>query len=84
LPQFLIAYDEHKPDYDYAELYRKLEAARAKHIQQSIWVMSSPQTAQKLFDALQPCLPEGTKLLVVEITADAVSVGDLESWIDIF
>jgi CRISPR/Cas system-associated endoribonuclease Cas2 len=84
LSQFLIAYDERKPNYDYAELYRKLEAGGAKHIQESVWAMSSPQTAQKLFNAIQPCLPEGAKLLVVEITADAVSIGDLEQWSDIF
>ena len=84
MPQFLIAYDEHKPDYDYTELHEKLRTIGAKHVQESVWAVERPQTSDKLFNTIRPCLPEGAALLVVEIGPDATSVGDLESWKDIF
>ena len=49
---FIISYDLRKPDHDYQPLYDALAKINAKHIQDSVWAMSTTSSAAVVFDYL--------------------------------
>ena len=69
MSRYVISYDLRKPRYteaDYDELYTELDDLGAKHIQDSVWAVSTELTAEQIFDALwQHMHQDNDRLLVV-------------------
>jgi hypothetical protein len=71
MSRFVISYDLRKPRYteaDYDELYTELDSLGAKHIQDSVWAVSSDLSAEKIFDALWQHMHQANDRLLVAST----------------
>lgn len=67
---FIISYDLRKPDFDYKPLYAALDTIKAKHIQDSVWGVSTTSAAAVVFDYLwQHMHNEKDRLFVVPFDA---------------
>jgi hypothetical protein len=67
MPRYVISYDLRKPNYtesDYENLWAELDALGAKHIQDSVWGLSSGSSANDIFDALRQHMHPKDRLLV--------------------
>jgi len=79
MPRFVITYDLRKPDQkedDYKKLYDELDSLKAKHIQDSVWAVTSTSNADTIFKALRAHMdPARDRLLVVATTEDYKCTG---------
>lgn len=63
---FLISYDLRKPDYNYEPLYEALAKIKAKHVQDSVWGVSTTSSAKVVAEYLwQHMHNERDRLFVV-------------------
>lgn len=65
--RYVISYDLRKPDYteeDYEDLWNELRTIGAKHIQDSVWAITSELNAKQIFDALRQHMHKSDRLLV--------------------
>ncbi len=69
---FIVSYDLHKSGQNYECLKRKLESyAKHWHMQGSVWIISSDQTAAQVRDYLNPCLDSNDNLFVGKLSGAA-------------
>lgn len=70
MARLLISYDLRKPDFDYQPLYDELGLMGAKHIQDSVWAVSTEEDPGDVYGRLWPCMHgERDRLLVANIGA---------------
>lgn len=73
MPRFVISYDLRKPRYtesDYQELYDELDTLGAKHIQDSVWAVTTDSSASDIYDALWQHMHQANDRLLVAATTD--------------
>ncbi len=76
---YIVAYDLHKQGQNYACLIKKLEGYGTHfHMQQSVWIIETEQSAVQVRDHLKPCLDSNDKLFVGRMSAAAWSGFTLE------
>jgi response regulator RpfG family c-di-GMP phosphodiesterase len=71
MSRHVICYDLRKPNYtesDYEELYTELHDLGAKHIQDSVWAVTSELTSEQIFDALWQHMHQPKDRLLVAST----------------
>lgn len=73
---YIVTYDLHKQGQNYDCIIKKLEAYGTYwHMQQSVWIISTSQTAAQVRDNLQVCLDQNDKLFVGRLSGEAAWVG---------
>ena len=82
---FIVAYDLHEPGQSYDCIIAKLTAYPTHwHMQQSVWIIVTTQTAMQILDNLKTCLDANDKLFVGELGKDAAWIGysnDVTTWL---
>ena len=65
---FLISYDLKKPGRNYDDLYKKIKSfGKWYHCLESVWIIKTSSTLQKVSDELVNQIDDNDRLLVVEI-----------------
>ena len=86
MAKFVITYDLRKPNYteaDYEELYDALDSLGAKHIQDSVWAVSSDDDSEAIFDLLwQHMHQPKDRLLVAKTTGDFKNINGITRFKD--
>lgn len=73
---FIVTYDLMKQGQNYACITKKLEAYPTHwHLQGSVWIIQTNETAAQIRNALQPCLDQNDKLLVARLEGEAAWYG---------
>jgi CRISPR/Cas system-associated endoribonuclease Cas2 len=73
---YIVTYDLYKQGQNYTCLTEKLEAYGTHwHMQQSVWIISTNETAAQIRDKLSPCLDSNDKLFVGKLSGEAAWVG---------
>lgn len=82
---FIIAYDLHKVGQNYTCITQKLEAYPTHwHMQGSVWIIETNQSAVQIRDNLSRCLDSNDKLMVARLAGEAAWTGysdDVNRWI---
>lgn len=85
MPSYVVAYDLHKQGQNYDCIIKKLEGYPTHwHMQQSVWVIVTSQSAVQIRDNLQPCLDANDKLFVGQLSGQAAWVGynqNISDWL---
>lgn len=69
---YIVSYDLIKQGQNYECIIKKLEAySNHWHMQQSVWIVVSDQTATQIRDSLKKCLDSNDKLFVGKLSAAA-------------
>jgi len=69
---YIVTYDLHKQGQNYDCIIGKLKAYPTHwHMQQSVWVVVTNQTAVQIRDNLKTCLDSNDKLFVGKLSAGA-------------
>lgn len=73
---YIIAYDLDKPNQQYDCLKKKLEAyPHHWRFQQSVWLITSSNSAAQVRDNLSSCLDSGDKIFVAKLDGEAAWMG---------
>ena len=73
---YIVSYDLHKVGQNYNCLNEKLNAyAKHWHIQGSVWLIETSESAAVLRDKLKTCLDSNDKLLVARLSGEAAWSG---------
>lgn len=73
---YIVAYDLHQPGQKYDCLREKLEAYGTYwHMQGSVWIIATAQSAAQVRDNLSTCLDSNDKLFVAALTGEAAWKG---------
>lgn len=73
---YIVAYDLHAEGQNYTCLRNKLEAYGTHwHMQGSVWIVVTNQTAVQIRDNLNPCLDSNDKLFVGRLSGEAAWFG---------
>ena len=82
---YIVTYDLHKQGQNYDCLHEKLEAYPTHwHMQQSVWIIATNQTAVQIRDSLGECLDQNDKLFVGKLSGEAAWRGyskDVTNWL---
>ncbi len=82
---YIIAYDLHQAGQNYSCLTKKLEAYGTHwHMQGSVWIIGTNQSATQIRDNLSPCLDANDKLFVSRLSGEAAWYGygdDISQWL---
>ena len=80
-----ICYDLQAPGQKYDRLIEKIKSYGIWcHLQQSVWVVSTTQSAKEIRDNLATCLDSNDKLFVARLSGEAAWIGYSEeqsSWL---
>lgn len=69
---YIVTYDLHKQGQNYACLIKKLEGYGTHfHMQQSVWIIETGQSAVQIRDHLNSCLDSNDKLFVGQLSGAA-------------
>jgi hypothetical protein len=85
MPRYVISYDLRKPNYterDYDELYTELNDLGAKHIQDSVWAVSTELSSEQIFDALWQHMHQARDRLLVAETAGFKNINGITKFKD--
>lgn len=82
---YVVTYDLHQAGQNYDCLIAKLKTYPVFwHIQQSVWIIRTSESASQVRDKLSSCLDSNDKLVVARLSGDAAwtgySMGD-SSWL---
>lgn len=70
--KFLVTYDLHKPNYEYASLEATLLAfPQSRRVLGSVWILQSGLSAKEINDRLLAAIGPGASVLVVGLTGEA-------------
>ncbi len=73
---YIVTYDLLQSGQNYKCLHGKLEAYPTHwHMQQSVWLIETSQTAAQVRDNLLSCLDSNDKLLVAKLSGEAAWSG---------
>lgn len=73
---YIVSYDLHKQGQNYDCIIQKLKAYGTHwHVQGSVWIICTDQTAAQVRDNLSPCLDTNDKLLVAKLSGEAAWYG---------
>lgn len=73
MSSYIVTYDLLKQGQNYDCLIKKLNAYPTHwHMQQSVWIISTTQTAKQIYDNLAPCLDGNDKIFVGRLAGEAV------------
>ena len=73
---FIVTYDLHRAGQNYQCLTDKLESYPTHwHVQQSVWIIATNQSAADIRDSLNGCLDNNDKLIVARLSGEAAWVG---------
>lgn len=77
MANYLIGYDLDKPDQNYKELFKAIEAIGGSywHCLDSTWIVKSNLTAIQLCNSLSKHIGSSDKLLVAALSKDAAWIG---------
>ena len=82
---FVVSYDLQKLGQNYDCIIKKLEAyGTHRHMQQSVWIIQTNQTAVQIRDNLKPCLDQNDKLFVGKLSGEAAWWGygqNIDNWL---
>lgn len=82
---YIVTYDLHSHGQNYDCLFKKLKSyPRWCHMQGSVWVVTSNNTAAQVRDHLSPCLDKNDKLFVGKLSGEAAWVGyptEVSNWL---
>lgn len=72
MPAYIVAYDLYQEGQNYNCLTKKLEAYPTHwHMQRSVWIIVTDQTAMQIHDNLAICIDGNDKLFVGKLDRDA-------------
>lgn len=73
---YIVSYDLHQQGQNYTCLIEKLKGYGTHwHMQQSVWIVVTNQTAVQIRDNLSPCLDSNDKLFVGKLSGEAAWKG---------
>src|SRR3546814_6397319 len=73
---YIVTYDLHTEGQNYNCLYEKLEAYGTRwHMQRSVWIIRTDQSAVQVRDNLKACLDANDKLFVGQLSGEAAWSG---------
>lgn len=85
MPAYIVVYDLHTPGQNYECLTEKIEAyGYYWHVQRSVWIIVTRDSAEAIRDNLKQCLDRNDKLLVARLSGEAAWSGykdDDGSWL---
>lgn len=85
---YIVAYDLHEEGQNYNCLHKKLKAYPTHwHMQGSVWIVSTDETAKQIRDHLKPCLDKNDDLFVGKLSGEAAwsgYSGDVSEWLKKF
>ena len=80
MASYVVTHDLHKEGQNYDCLTKKLKKYGTYfHIQGSVWIISSSDSAGQIRDNLKPCLDSNDKLFVGKLTGEAAWYGYAKS-----
>lgn len=69
MSSYIISYDLHKEGQNYECLKKKLKAYGTYwHTQRSVWIITTSQTLNEIFNNLKSCIDSNDKLFVGELS----------------
>lgn len=82
---YIVTYDLHKQGQNYDCIIAKLKAYPTHwHMQRSVWIISTNQSAAQVRDSLQSCLDSNDKLFVGKLSGEAAWYGypdNVSTWL---
>jgi len=73
---YIVTYDLHQTGQNYDCIKKKLESfPKCWHMQGSVWVVETNQTALHVRDSLNSCLDDNDNLLVARLSGEAAWQG---------
>lgn len=82
---YIVTYDLHKQGQNYECIIQKLNAYGTHwHMQQSVWIIETTQSAAQVRDNLITCLDANDKLFVAKLSGEAAWYGytsDINQWL---
>lgn len=73
---FIVAYDLHKHGQNYDCITKKIEAyGYYWHMQASVWILKTDQSAVQIRDNLASCIDSNDKLFVGKLSGEAAWLG---------
>lgn len=85
MTSYIVSYDLHAEGQNYECLYKKLDAYSTRwHVQRSVWVIVTNETAKDIRNNLVSCLDSNDKLLVAKLSGEAAWHGydqKIANWI---
>lgn len=73
---FIVTYDLHQQGQNYTCIINKLKAYPTHwHMQGSVWIVVTAQSAVEIRDNLKPCLDSNDKLFVGKLSGEAAWLG---------
>lgn len=69
---YIITYDLYSPGQNYSDLIRKIQYYPSHvHLQRSVWVIETTQSAEQVKVSLQSSLDQNDRLFVGELSGDS-------------
>jgi hypothetical protein len=88
MPSYVVSYDLHQHGQNYQCLIEKLRSYPTHwHMQQSVWIIVSNNSAEQIRDHLIPCLDANDKLFVGRLAGEAAWYGytdQISQWLQKF
>lgn len=85
MPTYIVSYDLHQQGQNYERLIEKLKTYGTRwHMQQSVWIIETAQSAANVRDFLRPCLDANDKLFVGRLSGEAAWYGystEITQWL---
>lgn len=82
---YIVTYDLHQRGQNYDCINAKLKGYGTYwHIQGSVWIIKTAQTAVQVRDSLRNCLDGNDKLVVARLSSEAAWYGynqDIDNWL---
>jgi CRISPR/Cas system-associated endoribonuclease Cas2 len=73
---YIVSYDLHVSGQNYECIVKKLESYGTHwHMQRSVWIIITSQSAIQIRDFLSPCLDSNDKLFVGKLSGEAAWTG---------
>ena len=67
---YCVSYDLNKAGQNYANLYEELKNSQSWwHYLDSTWLISTPETAEQLFQRMKPHIDNNDSMLVIGVTS---------------
>jgi CRISPR/Cas system-associated endoribonuclease Cas2 len=77
---FLVTYDLHEQGQNYDCIHKKLKSYTTHwHVQYSVWLIETTQSAVEVRDHLSSCLDSNDKLLIARLSGEAAWKGYSEN-----
>lgn len=69
---YIVTYDLHQQGQNYDCIHKKLKDYGTHwHVQGSVWIIKTTQSAVEVRDHLAPCLDSNDKLIVAKLSGEA-------------